>query len=179
MISTSKAEVLWFSFEQPSIKVRKGRKVSKVTGEPFYHSPQLSANASLHPHVRSKFARGWREAGKEAILGLPKTKQQRIAKVSKSDAIWLVQLWLPVARDNRRDPANYHATAKPVIDGFTDAGCWPDDTPGYVSVLSPGFRMVKDLDDTTVWVRMVPYESPFWHVDLSQSKMPRRQLLGE
>lgn len=38
----------------------------------------------------------------------------------------------------RRDPNNYHATTKPLIDGFVDAGVFPDDDAKHV--LGPDIR---------------------------------------
>ena len=42
----------------------------------------------------------------------------------------------------RRDPHNYYPTIKAIVDGLVDAGCWPDDTPGYVSTSEPTFTVV-------------------------------------
>jgi crossover junction endodeoxyribonuclease RusA len=40
--------------------------------------------------------------------------------------------------NNRADPANAAPSAKPIIDGFTHAGLWPDDDS--LHVLGPDFR---------------------------------------
>lgn len=37
----------------------------------------------------------------------------------------------------RRDPHNYVATMKPIVDQLVLWGCWPDDTAEYVSVAEP------------------------------------------
>lgn len=37
----------------------------------------------------------------------------------------------------RRDPHNFVATLKPIIDQMVVYGCWPDDTAEYVTVAEP------------------------------------------
>ena len=44
---------------------------------------------------------------------------------------------LTFATNRRRDPHNYMATLKPIVDELTAYGCWPDDTPEHVSVKEP------------------------------------------
>lgn len=48
-----------------------------------------------------------------------------------------VSVTLPVKGRRRRDPHNLHPTVKAVIDGLVDAGCWPDDTPEWVTTTEP------------------------------------------
>jgi crossover junction endodeoxyribonuclease RusA len=48
-----------------------------------------------------------------------------------------VQVTIPFLRGGRRDPHNYFATVKPIIDGLVDAGLWPDDTPEWVTTVEP------------------------------------------
>lgn len=43
----------------------------------------------------------------------------------------------------RRDPNNYHATTKPLMDGLVDAGVFPDDSSEFV--LGPDIRASRDL----------------------------------
>ncbi len=54
-----------------------------------------------------------------------------------------VQLTLDVPDSRRRDPHNYYPTVKAVVDGLVDAGCWPDDTPEYVTTLEPILNNVR------------------------------------
>lgn len=52
----------------------------------------------------------------------------------------LVHVTLPVKSVNtRRDPHNFVATVKPIIDGLVHAGLWPDDTAAYVKTDEPSF----------------------------------------
>lgn len=49
----------------------------------------------------------------------------------------IVEVRLPVRDSRHRDPHNYFATVKPIIDGLVDAGLWPDDTPDWVTTVEP------------------------------------------
>jgi len=51
---------------------------------------------------------------------------------------------LPVPDRRRRDPINFAATVKRIVDGITIAGAWPDDTPEFVTQHVPSFRLSKD-----------------------------------
>jgi len=53
-----------------------------------------------------------------------------------------VHVQLDVRDARRRDPHNLYPTIKAIVDGLTDAGCWPDDTPEYVTTHEPTFRTV-------------------------------------
>jgi hypothetical protein len=57
----------------------------------------------------------------------------------------------------RRDPHNYFATVKPIIDGLVDAGLWPDDTPAWVTTTEPALRITSDQ---TVTVTITPRHTP-------------------
>ena len=53
----------------------------------------------------------------------------------------IVRVRIPVTSLNRRrDPHNYVATVKPIIDGLVDARIWPDDTADWVTVVDPVFH---------------------------------------
>jgi crossover junction endodeoxyribonuclease RusA len=53
----------------------------------------------------------------------------------------------------RRDPSNWYATVKPIVDGLTDAGLWPDDTAEWVATVEPTFHkggmVVVELTERT------------------------------
>ena len=69
----------------------------------------------------------------------------------------VVHTILPVKADRRRDPANFQATVKRIVDGITNAGAWPDDTPDWVDQRNPSFN--KDLSPRqTVTIRLEPRE---------------------
>lgn len=58
------------------------------------------------------------------------------------------------------DPANWYPSAKACVDGFTDAGLWPDDSVHYV--LGPDMRGVTTVKDP-------PYGNLVFHIyDLSE-----------
>lgn len=49
-----------------------------------------------------------------------------------------VAVTIPFDSNRRRDPHNYTGTVvKAIIDGLVRAGCWPDDTAEFVTVIDP------------------------------------------
>jgi hypothetical protein len=65
-----------------------------------------------------------------------------------------VHILLPARTRVRRDSSNFQATVKPIIDGITRAGAWPDDTDHYVDQLNPRFYFPALGLPMTVVVRM-------------------------
>ena len=63
--------------------------------------------------------------------------------------------WRP-ARNHRRDPSNYHATQKPLLDGLVDAGVLPDDTPEFVRELMPVIHKADKTLPPKVWLEITP-----------------------
>ena len=55
-----------------------------------------------------------------------------------------VSLTFPTKR--RRDPINYAATVKRIVDGLVTAGAWPDDTPDHVAQHVPTIEHRPDDD---------------------------------
>lgn len=53
----------------------------------------------------------------------------------------IVHTELPIRAQRRRDPANFQATVKRIVDGMTNAGAWPDDTPDWVDQRNPTFHL--------------------------------------
>lgn len=103
--------------------------------------PLLNLNGRLHWAARSRDVKAWRTAAKVGALvdlGAPSARAHPPCTVT---------IELPVKDNRRRDPHNYVATLKAVIDGLVDAGVWPDDTPDYVTttepVLTVGARKVR------------------------------------
>lgn len=69
----------------------------------------------------------------------------------------IVHTSLPVSEDRRRDPSNFQATVKRIVDGITRAGAWPDDTPDWVDQRNPSFRRLDNGDRRRqVIVRLEP-----------------------
>ena len=62
---------------------------------------------------------------------------------------------LPARTRVRRDSANFQATVKPIIDGITMAGAWPDDTDQYVDQLNPKFYFPGRDEKAIVVIRLV------------------------
>lgn len=102
----------------------------------------MSMNDRSHWRTKAEQNRNWRFAAHLAA---------RNAQARYLDPC-TVTVILPVVGNRRRDPMNYFATVKPIIDGLVDAGCWPDDTPQWVTTTEPR------LDPTTklVTVELVP-----------------------
>lgn len=82
----------------------------------------------------AKRKHAWREAAKIAALGW-----QSDPKMRRMNGTAMVSFVFPVTTNRRRDPHNFYPTIKPIIDGLTDAGLWPDDTPEYVMTVEPFF----------------------------------------
>ena len=84
---------------------------------------QLTMNRKLHWAEHARAVKAWRTAA--GWHGVPhKHLPPSIVAVS-----------LEVRGNARRDPANWAATVKPIVDGLVDSGCWPDDTPKYVTTI--------------------------------------------
>lgn len=87
----------------------------------------LSLNDRLHHMERHKRAKRWRRA----------TAHATAEQITHALGPCIVQVSLPVIDDRDRDPHNYFATVKPIVDGLVDAGLWPDDTPTWVTTVEP------------------------------------------
>lgn len=87
----------------------------------------LNSNQRIHRMQEATLTKQWRQAGHDAALGhKPITCPVRvIAYITKP-------------RAGRYDPGNLYPTAKAVLDGFTDAHLWPDDSHQYV--IGPDMR---------------------------------------
>lgn len=93
----------------------------------------LNMNHRGHWRVRQRVTKQWRVAAHQValLLGPP---SQRVHGPS-----W-VRLVIPVPDRRRRDAANLTPLTKACVDGLVDAGCWPDDTPEYLTTLEPLLR---------------------------------------
>ena len=90
-------------------------------------APLLSMNDRGHWRTRSTRTKEWRTMTAYAALG---TRQRNLPP-------GIVAVELPVRDNRRRDPHNYFATVKPIVDGLVDASFWPDDTPEWVTTVEP------------------------------------------
>ena len=104
-------------------------------------SKPISANQTrvMHWRVVAEHTKMWREATYLwALKALPGGADQRALPPCD------VQVTLPFRQARRRDPDNYHATTKWIIDGLgpmtrrgVGAGLWPDDTAEWVTQHQP------------------------------------------
>ena len=95
----------------------------------------IGLNDRSHWSARARRAAEWRRAGFLAACAW-RTMPSRALP-----GRWLVRLSLPVRWVNqRRDPHNFIATVKPIVDGMVDAGVWPDDSARYLAVAEPEFH---------------------------------------
>lgn len=96
--------------------------------------PLLSMNGKKNMATR-KLEMAWRDAAYFAYCSAFPGKGPK--------ARWLppciVHTVLPVGQERRRDPANFQATVKRIVDGIQRAGAWPDDTPDWVDQRNPSF----------------------------------------
>lgn len=70
---------------------------------------------------------------------------EQTARFSRAPHLQRARLVIHVAFPDRRrrDPHNYMATAKPIVDGLVDAGVLPDDD--HTHLAGPDMRAAKDL----------------------------------
>lgn len=96
----------------------------------------LTMNQRKHWAWSMKQKQAWREAAR--LTGL----EWRAGETHRQlDGFAIVSFSFPVTQNRRRDPHNFYPTIKPIIDGFTDAGFWPDDTADYVATREPSFDL--------------------------------------
>ena len=108
----------------------------------------LSMNDRMHWRPKAALTASWVDAACRA--GHQWARRRKWSPVPCT-----VQLLGPVRDRRRRDPHNYFATVKPVIDGLVLAGVWPDDTPEWVRTIEPALV----LGATRVGVLLEPREA--------------------
>lgn len=87
----------------------------------------LNSNQRLHRMAQADLVRDWRTLARFAARGHePIPTPVRV----------VATIWKPVNR--MYDPGNLYPTAKACLDGFTDAGLWPDDN--FRHVIGPDMR---------------------------------------
>lgn len=106
-------------------------------------APHLNANDREHWAPRARKVRAWRSAA--AI---------EASRYTPAITSWPaeVHVRLDVPDKRRRDPSNYAPTIKCLVDGMTDAGWWPDDTPEFVRTHEPELRPVGRRTGLTVTI---------------------------
>lgn len=89
----------------------------------------LNANQRLHFMRHAAAVANWRQAAHWAA------KAEKLPRLRKAQII----ATLHFGDRRRRDPANYHPTLKPIIDGLVDYGLLPDDD--HQHLIGPDIRM--------------------------------------
>jgi len=100
----------------------------------------VSANGRYHPIVKNNLMKALRSKACLAAQGLPMFKGH----------VWVrVFIEWPQA-SRKRDAQNLQPTFKACVDGFTDAGLWPDDDDehvtgphGYATTKKAGPKLVR------------------------------------
>lgn len=83
----------------------------------------INANGREHHMVRANKTKALRSLAKTAAQGLP----------PYTNHVW-VRAYIDWPKINRkRDAANLAPTLKACVDGFTDAGLWPDDNDQHIT----------------------------------------------
>lgn len=113
-------------------------------------APLLSMNDKKNMTTR-RHEQEWRDAAYWAYCAA----FPGVGPSGRSQPPCIVHTLLPVKSDRRRDPANFQATVKRIVDGITNAGAWPDDTPDWVDQRNPRFY-TDDSPHQTVIVRLEP-----------------------
>ena len=103
----------------------------------------LTANQRLHHHRRAEITRILRgSAASNAVV-------QEVGRFDRAHVV--VTVTWPDRR--RRDVLNIAPTVKALIDGMTDAGCWPDDDDAHL--VGPDFRVSGELSGIKGVTRLV------------------------
>lgn len=92
----------------------------------------LNLNDRLHWRKRNELEQAWQMAAFVAA------RNSGAKNFSRS----VVTVIFKVASKRRRDPHNFVATVKPIVDGLVKAGWWPDDNSDWVAVTDPIFVVV-------------------------------------
>lgn len=108
-----------FSFEQPNTPL------------------SLNKSNSMHWASRKRHLDPWRSVIRVAYLRATMREELGIGPVE-------IAFTFSFARNGRRDPHNYIATVKPLIDELVDMGLVPDDTAEWVSVAEPTLLINSD-----------------------------------
>lgn len=96
----------------------------------------LSMNGRVNHYVRARVTKLWRGTAATAAL-----TQLGVGPAGRRRDACFVRVSFPVERPGiRRDPHNLAPAVKAIVDGFVDAGVWPDDNDTWVTILDPRFH---------------------------------------
>ena len=110
---------LVFSFEQPNVPL------------------SLNKSNSMHWASRRRHLEPWRTMIRLAYDKATLTEELGLGPVE-------IGFTFTFARNGRRDPHNYFATVKPLIDELVELALVPDDTAEWVSTAEPKLRIADD-----------------------------------
>lgn len=111
----------------------------------------LSMNDRLHWAKRSRLTAAWRDTTAwEAMRAIPPADRP----LPRCE----VAVTIPFGRRAQRDPHNYFATVKPIVDGLVDAGLWPNDTPKWVRTVEPTLTVDKPRGPVVITLTPLPTE---------------------
>ena len=135
----------------PAVRVNSRMPTAGAIGETLWLSfPKpggvLSLNDRVHWTVRHQLEQVWQTAAWAAGNNARRAHPAAVAALLQHTPT-LVEVELPVAARRRRDPHNFVATVKPIIDGLVFARLWPDDSEEFVRVVDPVF--VDPVTSTT------------------------------
>lgn len=114
-------------------------------------APLLSMNQKASREHRG-FEQLWRDAAYYAYIAAFPGEGPKGRRLGPS----IVRCSLPVMDRRRRDPSNFQATVKRIVDGITNAGAWPDDTPDWVDQRNPTFHRIVEGRRLLAFVRIAP-----------------------
>ena len=97
----------------------------------------LNKSNSMHWASRRRHIEPWRTMIRLAYTKATLHEELGIGPVE-------IAFTFTFARNGRRDPHNYIATVKPLIDELVDLALVPDDTADWVTVAEPKLRIADD-----------------------------------
>ena len=113
-------------------------------------APLLNLNKRENRYAKARTVKAWRQAAYWATYATSRAHPLRLAATP-----CYVRVSLPVPDRRHRDPHNDY-TQKPIIDGITDAGMWPNDRPAWVTTVEPELRLDPGGTVTVhIWPREV------------------------
>lgn len=113
-------------------------------------TPPLSMNDRMHWRVKAKKVRELRNLADWAV------QIKRIPEL----AHFTVELHYAPRDKRRRDPENYFATVKALVDGLIDGGVAPDDNPTYYTSSTPIIDPPTGAKEGSVYVIVREMEKP-------------------
>lgn len=115
------------------------KKVDEIILEFKQPSLPLSLNKSnaIHWAQRKRYLEPWRLAIANAYIRINVIKELPIAPLD-------IEFTFQFPSNNRRDPHNYVATVKPLVDELVQQGLVPDDTAEWLSVKEPKLEVNKE-----------------------------------